>query len=98
MVLRGLLGFLDDLRTRVKPTRGVLGFAFGDSSGQEGDPKGKHGIIAEYAQSSQGDSPSARSDPVRPRPIDRARPSMPRRRFWVPPHGFQCGPLKNIVS
>ena len=36
MVLRGLLGFLDDLRTRVKPTRGVLDLP-GDSSGQEGD-------------------------------------------------------------
>jgi tryptophan 6-halogenase len=42
MVLRGLLGFLDDLRTRVKPTRGVL-FAL-----PAGLPKGELRIIAEW--------------------------------------------------
>jgi hypothetical protein len=43
----GLLGFLDDLRTRVKPTRGVLDLPLATLPEQEGDTNGKPMIIAD---------------------------------------------------
>ena len=44
---RGLLGFLDDLRTRVKPTRGVLDLPLASFPQAEADPNDKPGIIAQ---------------------------------------------------
>src|SRR6516225_7150978 len=46
---RGLLGFLDDLRTRVKPTRGVLDLPWRRHPKTDADPEDKRGIIADTA-------------------------------------------------
>ena len=44
MVLRGLLGFLDDLRTRVKPTRGVLDLSSATLPEKEVDSETSRGL------------------------------------------------------
>jgi hypothetical protein len=77
MVLRGLLGFLDDLRTRVKPTRGVLDLPSETSSGQEGDTEDKQKIITEREQARQGTHASPRERPARPRRAALACPRLP---------------------
>ena len=46
---RGLLGFLDDLRTRVKPTRGVLDLPLATFPDRKADSEDKRKIIAERA-------------------------------------------------
>ncbi len=57
MVLRGLLGFLDDLRTRVKPTRGVLDCLLRHPP-KAGRSEDKQGIIADHDHVRDSGQPS----------------------------------------
>jgi len=87
---RGLLGFLDDLRTRVKPTRGVLDLPLATFPHMEADTEDKRRIIAE----------SDRRRHARPgRRSSAAAGALPGRGgSSVRPCGFQWPPAKNIVS
>jgi len=79
---RGLLGFLDDLRTRVKPTRGVLDLPATTSSGTD-DSAGKSEIVADAGRLRHF---------LRPRLLDGGPASS------VRPARFQWGAAENMGS